>query len=105
MPAHVAAPALTYAVLWLGARLPLRVGKYDVSYGIYIYAFPVSQLLASSEHSSRLGVFWQAVLTLVLCTPLAWASGLGLSALLCRVTAGSRSGCFARRRAVPSALR
>jgi len=43
-------PALVYAVLWLAARLPLalkRVGAVnDYSYGVYIYGFPLQQLLA-----------------------------------------------------------
>ncbi|GAB3680855.1 acyltransferase family protein [Angustibacter aerolatus] len=47
------APAFAYLVLWLSAlRTPhlTRVGvKVDVSYGLYIYAFPVQQLLATSR--------------------------------------------------------
>jgi peptidoglycan/LPS O-acetylase OafA/YrhL len=44
----VLAPLFAYPVLWLGAHLPFRrVGAVnDYSYGIYIYAWPVSQLLA-----------------------------------------------------------
>jgi len=39
---------LAYPMLWLGLHLPLqRVGRQnDYSYGVYIYAFPVQQLLA-----------------------------------------------------------
>jgi len=39
---------LAYLLLWLGDRLPLQsVGaRNDISYGIYIYAFPVQQILA-----------------------------------------------------------
>ena len=42
------APLLVYPLLWLGAHLPLqKVGaKNDYSYGIYIYAWPVQELLA-----------------------------------------------------------
>jgi peptidoglycan/LPS O-acetylase OafA/YrhL len=42
------APVLGYLMLWLGIHLPLqRVGsRNDYSYGVYIYAYPVSQLLA-----------------------------------------------------------
>jgi len=42
------APAVAYPMLWLGIHLPLqKVGaRNDYSYGVYIYAFPVSQLLA-----------------------------------------------------------
>ncbi|MFF4880295.1 MULTISPECIES: acyltransferase family protein [unclassified Micromonospora] len=43
-------PAFAYLVLWLAVRLPRwtrRVGRrHDYSYGCYIYAFPVQQLLA-----------------------------------------------------------
>ncbi|MFR9780763.1 acyltransferase family protein, partial [Micromonospora sp. MS34] len=43
-------PAFAYLVLWLAVRLPRwtrRIGRrHDYSYGLYIYAFPVQQLLA-----------------------------------------------------------
>ncbi|GAA4974553.1 acyltransferase family protein [Actinoplanes utahensis] len=43
-------PAFAYLVLWLAVRLPApfrRIGRHsDYSYGFYIYAFPVQQLLA-----------------------------------------------------------
>jgi peptidoglycan/LPS O-acetylase OafA/YrhL len=40
-------PLIAYPLLWLGAHLPLqRVGaENDYSYGVYIYAFPVTVLL------------------------------------------------------------
>jgi len=40
-------PALVYPVLWLGAHLPCRrIGvTNDISYGMYIYGWPVGQLL------------------------------------------------------------
>lgn len=46
--ASIAAPLLAYPLLWLGIHLPFqRVGaRNDYSYGVYIYAFPVQQLLA-----------------------------------------------------------
>ncbi len=42
------APVIAYPMLWLGIHLPFqRVGaRNDYSYGIYIYGYPVSQLLA-----------------------------------------------------------
>lgn len=41
---------LAYCVMWLGAELPQIVerigdGKVDISYGMYIYAFPMQQLI------------------------------------------------------------
>lgn len=46
-PAVLVALPLGYLMLWLGAALPLRaVGRRnDLSYGMYIYAFPVQQIL------------------------------------------------------------
>jgi peptidoglycan/LPS O-acetylase OafA/YrhL len=45
---NVFAPALAYLMIWLGIHLPLyKVGsRNDYSYGIYIYGYPVTQLLA-----------------------------------------------------------
>ncbi len=44
----VLAPTLVYPVLWLGIHLPFhKIGaRNDYSYGVYIYAYPVTQLLA-----------------------------------------------------------
>ena len=49
---------IAYPLLWLGAHLPFHwVGsKNDYSYGVYIYAFPLTQLLGSMN-AGRLG-FW-----------------------------------------------
>ncbi len=48
-PTSVMAPALAYPLIWLGIHLPSlfqRVGaRNDYSYGVYIYAWPVMQLL------------------------------------------------------------
>jgi peptidoglycan/LPS O-acetylase OafA/YrhL len=45
---NVFAPALAYLMVWLGIHLPFhKVGsRNDYSYGIYIYGYPVAQLLA-----------------------------------------------------------
>ncbi len=44
---QLAAPFLTYILLWIGARLPspkvLQV--HDLSYGIYVWGFPLTQML------------------------------------------------------------
>jgi peptidoglycan/LPS O-acetylase OafA/YrhL len=65
---------LGYVLLVAGARLPFRLGATnDVSYGMYIYAFPVQQLLAAA------GLHWGGSLaftlvTTVLVVPLATLS-------------------------------
>ncbi|MEV0532226.1 acyltransferase [Kitasatospora sp. NPDC050463] len=45
----VGLPAFAYGLLWLAARMPdplTKIGtKVDVSYGVYIYAFPIQQCL------------------------------------------------------------
>jgi peptidoglycan/LPS O-acetylase OafA/YrhL len=66
--------ALPIAVLWIATHLPLRdVDRHvDLSYGLYIYAFPLQQLCAV------LG-FFAAGLTVFTAVPLAGA--LGLAAL------------------------
>ena len=38
------AATCAYASIWAGARVPLR-WKFDLSYGTYIFAFPVAQVL------------------------------------------------------------
>lgn len=38
---------LGYLVLWLGSRLPVRVGsRNDLSYGLYLFGWPAQQVLA-----------------------------------------------------------
>jgi peptidoglycan/LPS O-acetylase OafA/YrhL len=75
---HVlAATALPLAllVMFLGATLPLqRIGRRnDISYGVYIYAFPVQQLLVLAGAAS-LGVGAFVVLGIAATLPLAAAS-------------------------------
>lgn len=41
-----AALPLAYVLLWLGSALPIRTFSHnDVSYGVYVYAFPIQQLI------------------------------------------------------------
>jgi peptidoglycan/LPS O-acetylase OafA/YrhL len=69
-------PAFAYLVVWLGIRLPQRlhgVGRRrDYSYGFYIYAFPVQQILALVR-VQRFGVPFYIVVasigTLILAVP------------------------------------
>ncbi|WP_299953619.1 acyltransferase [uncultured Modestobacter sp.] len=75
-PAPAALP-IAYLLLWLGAVLPLqRVGRRnDVSYGMYVYAFPVQQLLVLlGAHSA--GIVPYVVLSTLATAPLALASWL-----------------------------
>lgn len=46
--AQALAPFLTYGLLWLSTVVPQPkwIAHNDISYGIYVYAFPVQQLLA-----------------------------------------------------------
>ena len=66
---------IAYPMLWLGAHLPFRrVGsKNDYSYGVYIYAFPLTQLLVIF-HAERLGFVPFMVLNVVVVVPFAVAS-------------------------------
>ena len=68
---------LAYLTLYAGAVLPFtQLGRTnDISYGVYVYAFPVQQLLvlAGAHH---LGMPVYITLTLVVITPVAWASWL-----------------------------
>ncbi|HEX5428251.1 MAG TPA: acyltransferase [Pedococcus sp.] len=45
----LSAPLLAYLLIWLSTVLPspTLVRRHDISYGCYIYAFPVQQLLAT----------------------------------------------------------
>ncbi|MHA7209500.1 acyltransferase family protein [Arthrobacter sp. MDT1-65] len=59
---------IAYGILWISTLLPspLLIRKNDVSYGVYIYAFPIQQLLAiHGVHERGLAVYMlvAAVLT------------------------------------------
>lgn len=66
---------IAYLLLWLGAVLPLQgVGRYhDISYGMYIYAFPVQQLLALAG-VPKLGLVPYVLLGIAATVPFAAAS-------------------------------
>lgn len=55
--AQLASPLIAYALLWLSTvlRSPSVVRRHDISYGVYIYAFPVQQLLVYAG-AHRLGL-------------------------------------------------
>jgi peptidoglycan/LPS O-acetylase OafA/YrhL len=63
-----------FLIIWIGAILPVRIGvRNDISYGIYIWAFPVQQLIIVAG-LSWLGPWGTALLAFVLTVPIAWAS-------------------------------
>ena len=69
------APAIAYPLLWLGAHLPFqRIGaRNDYSYGIYLYGWPVQQLLAMWGAISW-GWFGFTAMSIALTVPLAVGS-------------------------------
>jgi peptidoglycan/LPS O-acetylase OafA/YrhL len=72
---NLLAPLLAYPMLWLGFHLPFRkVGaRNDYSYGVYIYAYPVQQLLVI-WHVTKHGYVAYALLSILGTVPLAVAS-------------------------------
>jgi peptidoglycan/LPS O-acetylase OafA/YrhL len=69
------AVAFAYFVFWLAIKLPLtKVGsKHDVSYGVYVYGWPVLQLLAVL-HVPTAGPVAYVAAGLAFATALAWFS-------------------------------
>jgi peptidoglycan/LPS O-acetylase OafA/YrhL len=74
---QLAALPIAYGLLWFGAVLPLPelIRRHDISYGAYIYAFPVAQLLALAG-AYKLGLAVYDGLAVVATVPLAAASWL-----------------------------
>jgi len=71
---YLGAPLLGYLLLYAGAVVPWRVGSVnDISYGVYIYAFPVQQLLVVVGLAGLPNAAFAAV-ALVLTVPFAYAS-------------------------------
>ena len=75
MTGYMALPA-TYGILALSAAIKTRwCSKNDISYGVYIYAFPV-QILLIIFGSASLGWILNAILTFAITIGLAWLSWL-----------------------------
>ncbi|MGB8405481.1 MAG: acyltransferase [Mycobacterium sp.] len=74
-PDVVSGPPLAYVCIWAAIHLPgKRVGsRHDISYGVYIYAFVVAQLMALG-HLYRWGYLPFTALTLAISVALAWLS-------------------------------
>ena len=68
--------ALAYVLLWAGWRLPFKwFDRYgDFSYGLYLYAFPVQQLLAIYPQAAKHGHLWYVLVTFMVVVPMAVAS-------------------------------
>lgn len=73
--AQLSAPFFTYGLLWISTWLPQPsiIGRHDISYGAYIYAFPVQQLLAVFG-AYHWGVWWFTLAATVCTIPFAAAS-------------------------------
>jgi peptidoglycan/LPS O-acetylase OafA/YrhL len=71
----VGALPLAYLLMWLAVRLPLHSfgRRFDISYGLYIYAFPVQQMLARAD-VQRAGVAVFVLASVVLAIPPAFLS-------------------------------
>lgn len=70
---QLASPFIAYLILWLGAILPSPsvIKVHDISYGVYIFHFPVIQLLlimGVAGHGFWLLLTMTAVITFVLAT-------------------------------------
>lgn len=71
---HFGPLPMAYLIFWLGATLPTRIGAVnDISYGIYIYAFPMQQftVLLGFGHGN---VVLHSIGAFLLALPLAAAS-------------------------------
>lgn len=68
---------VAYGIIWLSTviRQPLLIAKNDISYGVYIYAFAVQQLLAVFG-AHEWGLLWFSLAAAVGTVPLAMTSWL-----------------------------
>lgn len=77
-PEWAVAGPVAYLMIWLGIRLPLHnLAKTDISYGTYIYAYPVAQLL-TIYGVNDLGLVPYVAVTFLIVVPLAAASWFGI---------------------------
>lgn len=75
----VAPVPLAFALLWLAARLPVRAGaRNDISYGLYLFAYPLQQLMIIAGVAAAAGPLGFALLSVAMTVPVAWASWLAV---------------------------
>ncbi|WP_343986509.1 acyltransferase [Terrabacter terrae] len=73
----VAPLPLAYLLLWLGANLRVRIGsRNDISYGIYLFAFPLQQLLTIAKVPDVVGAAGFVAVSVAVTLPVACASWL-----------------------------
>jgi peptidoglycan/LPS O-acetylase OafA/YrhL len=68
---------LAYLLLWSGASMPLRIGtRNDLSYGMYVYGYPMQQLLVVAGVASALPAALFVLVSAISTALPAWASWL-----------------------------
>jgi peptidoglycan/LPS O-acetylase OafA/YrhL len=73
----IAPVPMAYGLLWLGANARTRVGqRNDISFGVYVHAFPLQQALVATRGAAALGPVWFALVSVLVVLPFAWASWL-----------------------------
>ncbi|KQR24019.1 hypothetical protein ASF79_01915 [Agreia sp. Leaf335] len=78
----LAAVPIAYAMIYLGSRLPrsfTRIGRRnDISYGMYVYGFPVQQIIILVLGGATLPIWLFAIASVILTVPFAWLSWLAV---------------------------
>jgi peptidoglycan/LPS O-acetylase OafA/YrhL len=99
------AVAFSYAVLWFGltdrVRLPNLAARGDLSYGTYLYAFPVTQIWV--EALQPVSPWVVLSLTLATTLPLAWLSWNLVERHALRLKGRLRRGASAKPQSAPAA--
>ncbi|WP_459330225.1 acyltransferase family protein [Arthrobacter sp. HLT1-20] len=84
---------VTYGVIWISTvlRQPQLIAKNDISYGVYIYAFAVQQLLAVFG-AHTWGILWFSLAAAAITVPLAIGSWLLVEQPIMRRVRGRKAG-------------
>lgn len=88
----IAAPLIGYALLYLSTLIPQPawIARNDVSYGFYIYAWPVQQLVVIVGGAS-LGMGMYLAITTVVTFVLGWLSWILVERHFIRIARGART--------------